>query len=151
MKKVYIQKSEISDYIKNSLQGKGVEFTDENDADIIVYDDFKGKISDNCINIHPSLLPAFEGENAIERAFSAGVKVSGVTILKGDKIIAQYPVLIGIETHMDEFIQDIIDVEKRLVPPVVEAVVNDRVFDFQDLFRNPCSHKGGCGGCNHCS
>ncbi len=51
------------------------------------------------INIHPSLLPAFKGKNAVEQALAYGVKVLGVTIhyvdesLDGGKIIAQraYP------------------------------------------------------------
>ncbi len=41
-----------------------------------IVNEFKGKI----INIHPSLLPAFPGLNAIERAFRAGVKYTGITI-----------------------------------------------------------------------
>lgn len=47
------------------------------------------------INIHPSLLPAFKGKNAIERAVEYGVKVYGITIhwvdetLDGGRIIAQ--------------------------------------------------------------
>lgn len=47
------------------------------------------------INIHPSLLPAFKGKNAIKQAFDYGVKIYGATIhyvdmsLDGGKIIAQ--------------------------------------------------------------
>lgn len=47
------------------------------------------------INIHPSLLPAFRGKNAVEQAVEYGVKVYGITIhyvnaeLDGGKIIAQ--------------------------------------------------------------
>ena len=47
------------------------------------------------INIHPSLLPAFKGANAVEQAFEYGVKVYGVSIhyvdstLDGGRIIAQ--------------------------------------------------------------
>ena len=106
---------------------------------------------DKAINIHPSLLPAFEGDNAIEKAFLAGVKVSGITIHTKDKIIAQYPVLIGLGTHIDEFKQDITDVKKRLVPAVIEALIEDRVFDFQDIFRGKCAHsQGGCSSCTGC-
>lgn len=51
------------------------------------------------INIHPSLLPAFKGKDAVEQALAYGVKVLGVSIhyvdesLDGGKIIAQraYP------------------------------------------------------------
>lgn len=52
---------------------------------------YGGKI----INIHPSLLPAFRGALAVERAVEYGVKVYGITIhwvdasLDGGKIIAQ--------------------------------------------------------------
>lgn len=52
---------------------------------------YRGRI----INIHPSLLPAFKGKNAVEQALEYGVKVLGVTIhyvdesLDGGKIIAQ--------------------------------------------------------------
>lgn len=47
------------------------------------------------INIHPSLLPAFKGARAVERAVEYGVKVYGITVhyvdsdLDGGKIIAQ--------------------------------------------------------------
>lgn len=108
------------------------------------------------INIHPSLLPAFKGEDAIQRAFLAGVKVSGVTIYKmssdidKQQILAQYPVLIGFTTHFDEFEKEIYELEKKLYPPVILAILEDRVFDFQDLFQNNCTKTSKCGGCNKC-
>ena len=52
---------------------------------------YEGKI----INIHPSLLPAFKGANAVEQAVAYGVKIYGISIhwvsadLDGGKIIAQ--------------------------------------------------------------
>lgn len=52
---------------------------------------YEGKI----VNIHPSLLPAFKGANAVEQAVAYGVKVYGISIhwvsadLDGGKIIAQ--------------------------------------------------------------
>ncbi len=101
------------------------------------------------INIHPSLLPAFKGKDAIQRAFLAGVKVSGVTVhwvtgdVDGGKIIAQYPVLIGNTTHIDEFEAEIHKIEHLLYPVVIDKILKDEVFDFQDLI-------GGCGGCGKC-
>lgn len=60
---------------------------------------FPGRI----LNIHPSLLPAFPGTHAIEKAFAHGVKVTGCTVhwvdegLDSGPIIAQraIPVLPG--------------------------------------------------------
>lgn len=106
------------------------------------------------INIHPSLLPAFKGKDAINRAFLAGVKVSGVTVhwvtneLDGGKIIAQYPVLIPNLMHFDEFEAEIHKVEHALYPKVIECILDDKVFDFSDLFSSGCN--GGCGGCGVC-
>lgn len=109
------------------------------------------------INIHPSLLPAFKGEDAIHRAFVSGVKVSGVTVqqitddIENCKILAQYPVLIGLTTHFDEFEEEIHQIEDKLYPPVIEAIIEDRVFDFPDLFKISCNKSGGCnGGCSGC-
>jgi len=108
------------------------------------------------INIHPSLLPAFKEDEAVKKAFLSGVKVSGVTVHKVEsnnfygKILAQYPVLIGLDTHLDEFETDILKIEKKIYPVVIETILNNRVFDFHDLFRGKCSHSGGCSGncCN---
>lgn len=104
------------------------------------------------INIHPSLLPAFKGKDAIARAFNAGVKVSGVTVhtltddIEGGKILAQFPVLIGSLTHFDEFETEIHKLEQRLYPIVIEKILEDKVFDFSDLIsEGSCGNCGGCG------
>jgi len=104
------------------------------------------------INIHPSLLPAFKGNmDAIKDAFFAGVKVSGVTVhwvnsdVDGGKIIAQYPVFITNSMHFDEFEAEIHALEHKLYPIVVEKILEDKVFDFQDLMQDNC--KSSCSGC----
>ncbi len=108
------------------------------------------------VNIHPSLLPAFKGKDAIKRAYLAGVKVSGVTVhwVENDvdcgKIIAQYPVLIGNLTKFDEFETEIHKIEHALYPVVIEKLLNDEVFDFSDLLGGPRQGCGGHGGCSGC-
>ena len=53
------------------------------------------------LNVHPSLLPAFPGANAVRDALSAGVKTTGVTVhlvdehLDGGPIVLQEPVAIA--------------------------------------------------------
>lgn len=149
-KKILLINSDISGAIQNYFADKNVEIVENTeDYDLAVYNNHTGDLPEKSINIHPSLLPSFNEENAEEKAFLAGVKVSGITIHSNNKIIAQYPVLIGIDTHIDEFKKDILEVKKRLVPPVIEAILEDRVFDFQDLFKNQCSHNG-CTSCRGC-
>lgn len=156
-KKVAITYPTIFECVKDYFACRDVEviLTNIND-DIseydlaVVYNEYDlAQKTDNVINIHPSLLPAFSGKNAIKETFDYGAKVSGITIHSKDKIIAQYPVLIGIETHVADFMEELFAVEKKLLPPVIDAILNDRVFDFTDLFLTPC-HKNGCSGCGSC-
>ena len=126
--------------------------------DLVVLTGFESefKINTNCsiLNLYPSILPAFKGGEPVKDAFLAGVKVSGVTVhvVETDKfygkILAQYPVLIGNTTHIDEFAQELFAVSKKLYPVVIEAVLNDKVFDFTALFKSSCG--GNCGGCGGC-
>ncbi len=111
----------------------------------------------NVVNIHPSILPSFRGKGAIKKAFLAGVKLSGVTIhwvekeVDKGKIIAQYPVFIENAMSFDEFEQAVHNIEHKLYPIVIEKILEDKVFDFQELV-NPTNNKGcngGCGGCRN--
>ncbi|MEO0236268.1 MAG: phosphoribosylglycinamide formyltransferase, partial [candidate division WOR-3 bacterium] len=45
------------------------------------------------INIHPALLPAFPGLNAIERAYKAGCKITGITIHYVDEGVDTGPII----------------------------------------------------------
>ncbi|WP_280770361.1 phosphoribosylglycinamide formyltransferase [Salipaludibacillus daqingensis] len=88
--------------------------------------EFQGRI----INIHPSLLPAFPGLDAIGQAFEANVKVSGVTIhfvddgMDTGPIIAQEPVRIE-ETDTKEDVQRKIQaVEHILYPKTIQNVIS---------------------------
>lgn len=142
---------------------ENAEFFGARNFDLIVVADYKHDLDSEIIelgkflNVHPSLLPAFKGKDSIYRAFMSGVKVSGVTVHwitnepDGGKILAQYPVLIGNTTHYDEFEQEIKALENLLYPKVIDAVLNDKVFDFSDLFENTKCNSSICENCNsHC-
>lgn len=153
---------EIISAIEKYFQTKDVEITIvdgiHDEFDLIVLtgfeSQFKNVVKAKVLNIYPSILPAFKGQNAIKEAFISGVKVSGVSVheVNSDnfygRILAQYPVLIGNTTHIDEFTKEVVAVAKKLYPVVIDAVLNDKVFDFSDLFKSSCS--GNCGRCGGC-
>ncbi|GAB6189010.1 phosphoribosylglycinamide formyltransferase [Marinitoga arctica] len=88
---------------------------------------FSGKI----INIHPSLLPAFKGLNAIKKAFDYGVKYTGVTIhyvnneLDGGEIITQDIVKIEYEDTLESLEEKIHKVEHKLYPKVIDKILRN--------------------------
>jgi phosphoribosylglycinamide formyltransferase 1 len=55
---------------------------------------FLGRFPGAVINVHPSLLPAFPGLEAIEQALSYGVKVFGVTVHFVDAGVDSGPVIL---------------------------------------------------------
>ena len=134
-----------------------------NNFDLIAIYNYMPKLDDNIynygkfINLHFSLLPAFKGDNAIYRAFESGVKVSGVTIHTitsahdNEKILAQYPVLISNVMHFDEFKQSIENIANLIYPIVIDKILQNKIFDFQDLISNKKGCSGSCGGnCGGC-
>ncbi len=84
-------------------------------------DRFPGRI----VNVHPSLLPAFPGANAIEDALAAGVETTGVTVhyvdegLDTGEVIGQEPVPLEPTESLPERIHA---VEHRLLPKVVREL-----------------------------
>jgi phosphoribosylglycinamide formyltransferase-1 len=59
---------------------------------------YKGRI----LNIHPALLPAFKGSQAIKDAFDYGVKVTGVTVHFVDEEMDHGPIILQKEVKVDE-------------------------------------------------
>lgn len=155
---------------KNLLNGF-IQYFYNKDTEIILFDtieNIKGcdlialydynehiKTIDNIaiLNLHPSLLPAFAGKDASKRAFESGVKVSGITIQNqsNGKIIAQYPVFIGLTTSYNDYMGEISAITNKIYPIVCDAILNDRVFDFAELLNTGCNGNcsGGCNGCSH--
>lgn len=92
---------------------------------------YEGRI----INIHPSLLPSFPGKDAIEQAYDAKVKVTGVTIHFVDEgmdtgpIIAQAPIFIKDNDTIEVVRTKIQEVEHKLYPQVLENIVNKHIVE----------------------
>lgn len=148
--------SPIAKAITEYFQNKDVELElpasvgSSNCYDLVAGVHYRDLKCPNAINIHPSLLPAFDSDNPVLDAFLHGVKVTGVTVHDSSgRIIIQYPVLIGNLTHFDELQSKIREIEKEIYPRVIEKLLNDEVFDFDDLFGSGGCN-GGCGGCRGC-
>lgn len=83
------------------------------------------------LNTHPALLPAFKGWRAVDDALAFGVKVTGCTVhvatleMDAGPILAQeaVPVLPG--DGVDELHERIKQVERRLYPTTIRAVLAD--------------------------
>ncbi|NMD69629.1 phosphoribosylglycinamide formyltransferase [Bacillus sp. DNRA2] len=87
---------------------------------------FEGRI----INIHPSLLPAFPGKDAMGQALRAKAKVSGVTVhyvdagMDSGPIIAQETVDIDENETIETLQEKIHKVEHQLYPAVIQMLVS---------------------------
>lgn len=81
------------------------------------------------LNVHPSLLPAFPGKNAIQRAWEAKVSVTGVTVHFVDERIDTGPVILQekVEVVQGESLESLEEkihaVEHRLYPRAIQGVI----------------------------
>lgn len=88
---------------------------------------------DRVVNLHPALLPAFKGAHAIQEAFDAGVKVTGVTVHFANEdydrgpIIAQRAVEVFDGDTLGDLESRIHAVEHELYPQVLRALAEGRV------------------------
>lgn len=90
---------------------------------------FRGRI----LNVHPALLPAFPGAQAVADALDWGVKVTGVTVHLVDEEVDHGPVVFqeAIEVLPDDdwdaLEARVHEVEHRLLPAAVRALAEGRL------------------------
>jgi phosphoribosylglycinamide formyltransferase 1 len=112
------------------------DWLDERGAGLVVCAGFMGVLSAGflarfparVLNLHPSLLPAFPGANAIADAYAAGVAETGVTVhlvdevLDGGPIVAQSSLPVNYHESPEGLRARIHAMEHQLLPTVVEDV-----------------------------
>lgn len=94
---------------------------------------FVRRFSARMINVHPSLLPAFQGVRAIERALEYGVRVTGVSVHFVDEGVDTGPIILqeplelpyaadisGVQTRLHE-------IEHRLLPNAIRLIARGAV------------------------
>lgn len=119
---------------KEAFETKLVEQLKDQEVELIVLagymrligptllNEYDGRI----MNIHPSLLPAFPGLDAIGQAFEAKVKITGVTVHLVDAgmdtgpILAQRAVTIDPADTKDDVAAKIRSVEHQLYPETIQ-------------------------------
>jgi phosphoribosylglycinamide formyltransferase 1 len=85
------------------------------------------------VNVHPSLLPAFPGVGAIERAVEHGVRVTGVTVHFVDEHLDNGPILfqealeLSYPADIEEIEQRVHALEHQLLPRAVRLIASGRV------------------------
>lgn len=88
---------------------------------------------DRWLNVHPALLPSFPGMHGVADALAYGVKVTGVTVHFVDEgvdsgpIVLQEAVEVRDDDDRDSLEPRIHEVEHRLLPRAVRALLEDRV------------------------
>jgi len=94
---------------------------------------FLGRFPDRVINVHPALLPAFPGLDAIAHAVDYGVKVFGVTVHFVDEGIDTGPVIlqaaleIADATDAEAVHDRLRPLEHRLLPEAVRLIARGAV------------------------
>jgi phosphoribosylglycinamide formyltransferase 1 len=90
---------------------------------------FEGRI----VNVHPSLLPAFQGIRAIERAIEYGVRITGVSVHFVDEgvdsgpIILQQALELPYSPDLDVIEEAIHAIEHELLPRAVRLLARGAV------------------------
>ncbi|MEG1623299.1 MAG: phosphoribosylglycinamide formyltransferase [Raoultibacter sp.] len=88
---------------------------------------------DRVVNLHPALLPSFKGAHAIEDAFRAGVKVTGITVHFANAEYDKGPIIAqcALEVRESDTLEDLEDrihkAEHELYPEVLRLLSARRV------------------------
>jgi phosphoribosylglycinamide formyltransferase-1 len=94
---------------------------------------FVQRFRNRVVNIHPALLPAFPGLDAIGQALAAGVETTGVTVHFVDEgvdtgpVIAQREVPVRAGVEREELEAAVHAVEHELYPEAIRMIAQGRV------------------------
>ena len=89
---------------------------------------FIDRFRNRIVNVHPALLPAFPGIDAIEQALDHGVKVLGVTVHFVDEGVDSGPIILQEAFELpypraiEEIEEQVHGIEHRLLPQAVRLI-----------------------------
>jgi phosphoribosylglycinamide formyltransferase-1 len=99
----------------------------------LLSDSFVRRFRNRVINVHPALLPAFPGLDAIGQAIAHGARVTGVTVHFVDEGVDTGPILLQRSFEltytrpMHEVTEQIHAIEHELLPRAIELIAAGRV------------------------
>lgn len=99
----------------------------------VVTDEILDRFPDAVINIHPSLLPAFPGIDAVDQALAYGVKIFGVTVHFADRGIDTGPVIMQRSIELpdarqpDDVWPQLHAIEHQILPEVIRLFARGEV------------------------
>jgi phosphoribosylglycinamide formyltransferase-1 len=117
------------------------DWIEERGADLVVLagymqllsPEFVKRFQNRVINVHPALLPAFPGIDAVQQAIDHGSKITGVTVhfvdegMDSGPIIMQRPVPVAPSRDWDETEKAIHATEHALLPETIRLIAAGRV------------------------
>lgn len=114
------------------LQARGVQLVVLAGYMQLLTPGFLDRFAGRVVNVHPSLLPAFPGLHAVERALAAGVAVTGATVHLVDEGVDTGPILVQERVAVlpgdtpQGLHRRIKRIEHRLLPGAVRNLLTDR-------------------------
>jgi len=132
----------VSDYSDREERDRAIgDWLDAHGVDLVVLagymqllsPQFVGRFRNRIINVHPALLPAFPGLDAVQQALDHGSKVTGVTVHFVDEgvdsgpIIFQRPVPVPPSRDWEETEELIHATEHSLLPEAIRMIAAGRV------------------------
>jgi phosphoribosylglycinamide formyltransferase-1 len=131
-----------SDYEDRAARDRALgDWIEERGADLVVLagymqllsPEFVARFHNRVINVHPALLPAFPGIDAVQQAIDHGSKVTGVTVhfvdegMDSGPIIVQRPVPVAPSRDWAETEKAIHATEHALLPETIRLIAAGRV------------------------
>ena len=130
---IYADPKAADTMIVDSLKASGAEYVVMAGYMRMVTDVLLDAYPNRILNLHPALLPSFKGAHAIQDAFDAGVKVTGVTVHFANEeydkgpIIAQRAVTVRETDTVESLEARIHEVEHEIYPQVLGWIADGRL------------------------
>ncbi|MDY2777227.1 MAG: phosphoribosylglycinamide formyltransferase [Collinsella sp.] len=132
-KEMYADPIQADEIIASELYRLGVDYVVMAGYMRMVHAPLLATFPNRVVNIHPALLPSFQGAHGIADAYERGVKVTGVTVHFANEVYDQGPIIaqeaVRVEEGMslDDLETAIHKVEHVLYPHVVDLLSQGRV------------------------